>query len=74
MTAAQKAVQTRKARQSFEKKYGYESYEIVSMMTSGLTNNEVYDRTVVPFQSICAYRANFTRGVYGDTSYLPKVK
>lgn len=75
MTPARKAVATRKKRQAFEKKYGRESYNVISMMQSGLTNDQVADiMFFVPFSSIYAYRANFTRGVYGDTSFLPKMK
>jgi len=63
--AARKAVVTRQARNIFRDKYGFDGYEVISLIISGKTTDEISDITWIPKTSIAAYRANLTRGAYG---------
>lgn len=62
--AAQKAVKTRKFRQTLLKTYGWDTYEVLELMSKGKSNVEVELLTHIPMSSIAAYRANKTRGLY----------
>lgn len=62
--AAQKAVKTRKFRQTLLKTYGWDTYEVLELMSKGKSNVEVELLTHIPMSSVAAYRANKTRGLY----------
>jgi trans-aconitate methyltransferase len=56
------AVNTRRARTNFLKRYGQETYDVVRDLVKGQTR--VVDW--IPTSSLAAYKANLTRGTYDD--------
>jgi FixJ family two-component response regulator len=68
--AARKAVATRRARKNFFENYGLDTYDVVEAMVNGEKNRSISFLFGIPLQSVAAYRANFTRGNYGDCSFL----
>ena len=70
--AARKAVKTRKARVEFQNSYGEETFDVISEMVNGSTNHNISFKLGLPLSSVAAYRANFTRGIYGSCSFLKR--
>jgi len=62
---ARKAVATRRARNTFEKKYGVDTYDVVSSLCAGhSTDRIIQNMPWLGSKTIGAYAANLTRGTY----------
>ena len=61
---ALKAVRTRKARDNFYAKFGYDTYYIVKALLNNVPSNEIVDSFGISGGSLNAIKANLTRGTY----------
>ena len=65
--AARKAAATRKARKYMVDSYGEQTAQVLQMIVQGYDSSEISDYTGTRKSTVAAYKANVTRGTYGDS-------
>jgi hypothetical protein len=64
--AAYKAVATRRARKAFMDSHGEVAAQIIQMIQKGYDTSEIASTTGSRRTTVAAYKANVTRGTYGE--------